>query len=226
MRYGWFFWDLFAVVLLTLLVGRSARHGFVRTAISFCGFFIASVLAGTLGPMLARLLYDEVIRDALVVVVGRELDGMLADGASLSSSLADLIPRGLRGIVQDGGEEVINTFFGGDTAALAKSIVDGALSSPVLSILEGVCFFGVLSLAMLLVRYVSRLFTGLYKVPVLGTLNTLMGGIVGVLEGILVLYLLAILLQIVMTVTGNQLGWLNRELFDSTFIYRVFFNFS
>lgn len=226
MRYGWFFWDLFAVILLTLLVGRSARHGFARTAISFCGFFVASILAGTLGPMLARLLYDEVIRDALLVVIGRELDGMLADGGSLAGSLADLIPKGLQGIVQDGGEEVINTFFGGDTAALAKTIVDGALSSPVLSILEGICFFAVLSLTMLLVRHVSRLFTGLYRVPVLGTLNTVFGGIIGVLEGILVLYVLAILLQIVMTVTGNELDWLNRELLDSTFIYRVFFNFS
>jgi len=49
--------------------------------------------------------------------------------------------------------------------------------------------------------------------------------VVGLLQGLVALYLLAILLQMVIQLTGNELAWLNRQVIDSTFVYRVFFNY-
>jgi len=243
MNYAWLAWDVFALVVLAHFVARSASRGFVRTIVSFLGFMIAAVLAGTFSTALAKLLYDNIVRDALELIVSRQIGAAVTDGAVTTSSVLEFLPQSLRVLAEQPGtlldfipqtfwdalegtgDQLVQSFLGDNSEALAAVLVNNVLQSPVLALLRGISFFIIFSLTVFLVRYLSRALNIVNDIPVVGRFNTLLGGVVGLLQGLMALYLLAVLLQMVIQLTGNGLAWLNRQVIDSTFVYRVFFNY-
>jgi len=220
----WIVYDLLALGILIHFVRRAASRGFVRTLVNFSGYLLAALVAGALGPVAARQLYTYIVRDALALVVSGQIEAVLTDGAgALSGFVTRFLPAELLEAVQSGGGEFLETIFDGDIGAMTSAVVDGALQAPVLSILGGVCFFLVFSVAMIFTRHVGRLFGGLYRVPVIGTFNTFLGGVVGVAQGLLVLYLLAVLLHIVLAATGGGTAFINEQVIGEGFIFRVFY---
>jgi len=204
---------------------------------------IAAVLAGTFSTALAKLLYDNIVRDALELIVSRQIGAAVTDGAVTTSSVLEFLPQSLRVLVEQPGtllnfipqtfwdalegtgDQLVQSFLGDNSEALAAVLVNNVLQSPVLALLRGISFFIIFSLTVFLVRYLSRVLNIVNDIPVVGRFNTLLGGVVGLLQGLVALYLLAILLQMVIQLTGNELAWLNRQVIDSTFVYRVFFNY-
>lgn len=225
LAYAWIIWDLLAVGVLVYFVNRCATDGLARTLVRFLGFVIAAVLAGTLSPWLTDILYRYVVRDVLELVLTHQIESVIAEGATAAAGVADLIPRAFLRIMQDSGQELVGHFYDGDAGTLAAVLVDGALKDPVLTIVRGISFFILFSLALFLVRRLSYLFSGINHLPLVGTLNTFLGGVVGVFEGVLVLYLSAVLLQVVMLASGNTITWLNERMLDATLFYRIFFSF-
>lgn len=223
-RYAWVLWDLLAVLILAVLVNRCAARGFIRTLISFLGYFIAAGAAGMFSPVAARWLYDNIARDLLEMILQSRLDRLLEQGEQFAGSLAELLPAALRLLAPVSGAAPQPQGAGG--APLAQELITALLEQPVLSILRAVSFFVIFALALWLVRRIAGLFTGMYRIPVLGTVNTFFGGLVGVLQGILALYLLGIALQLLVTLTGGKLWWLTGPVLDQTYILRFFLGLS
>ena len=60
----------------------------------------------------------------------------------------------------------------------------------------------------------------------LGGVNSLLGGALGFFQGILVVYLLAVLLGLAVLLTNNQIPFVNEEVIQNTFIFKIFYNFN
>lgn len=221
--YMWVLWDLLAVGILFYFVGNAAAKGMVRTLISFLGYVVAAAVAKLATPVLAEKLYELVVRDALRLVVMNRLEGIATQGGELASGLLDAIPQGLRRLIPVDALDTVEKAAGSDAGQLVGEIIDAALRDPVISILGGLLFLLVFTLVLLVVRQVSRLFTGMYRIPLIGTVNTLLGGLVGVVEAALVLFLSALVLHLLITFTGGGYFWLNEKIMDDSYICRVFF---
>jgi hypothetical protein len=77
---------------------------------------------------------------------------------------------------------------------------------------------------LVVTRCVARLFTGIYRIPVIGAVNTFLGGVVGVLQAVLFLALGSLALRLVISLSGGELVWLNAQVMDETYIWRVFYS--
>lgn len=218
--YVWVLWDLLALGILGWFIGTGASRGLVRTIIALAGYVAAAFVARTGAPILAALLYNNVVRDALRLVLTNRLENLLVGGAGNAGEIVDAIPEGLQRIMSD---EAVGAALNVDTAQLVETLIESALRDPVLSILHGILFLLLFTLTLLVVRHFSRLFTGLYRIPVIGAINTLLGGVFGVLEAALALVVLSLALQLVITFSGGGFVWMNPQVLDDTYILRVFY---
>jgi len=223
MRYTWLLWDAFAVLILVLMVGGCARKGLIRTLVSLFGYLLAGIAAGILSTPVAKFLYDNLVKDILKMLITQQIDAKMTEGVAAIGELLSGVPESLLRMIQ--GQDLSQLLFDGDTSAFAEKIVQEALQEPVLAILRSLCFFLLFSVALMIVRHFSRMLTGLYRIPVLGSVNTFLGGVVGALEGLFIIFLISVAMKAVIIFTGGELGWLNESVLDATYIFRFFYSF-
>jgi uncharacterized membrane protein required for colicin V production len=222
-NYFWLLWDIAAAVIIFLCIRHCARQGLVRTVISFLAYFIAAAAARIFSPTVAELLYDHVVKDAMTLFVSRELGDTLASGQELVAQVLESIPAILRQYAPALAELEEAGYASLETSQLAQSLVETALKDPVMMMLSGLAFLLIFALALIITRLIARMFTNLYKVPVIGPINTFFGGVVGALQAVLFLVLGSLALRLVISLTGGELLWLNDRVMDATYIWRVFY---
>lgn len=224
-EFAWLIWDSAAVCVMLYCVSRCARRGLVHTIVSLLGYIAAAFLAKIGSPAAAKFLYDNVVRDAIRLALSRRLEEAVAGGGEVAVDVLDLVPDTLLRIMGQSGREAAVTSVAADAGEMVETVIEAALRNPVVAILQAVCFLIIFSLAAFLVRYVARLFTGIYRIPVVGSINTMLGGVVGVLQALLILYIAAFALRLLIAFSDGGWWWLGTDVMDSTYIWRVFYNF-
>lgn len=219
--YIWIFWDLLAVGIFFHCVRKCARNGFVSTIIGFLIYIVAAYVAAKTYLLLADFIYENVVRDAVQHVLVRSFDDMI-NGIGSAQNPFQAIPAALRILIGFKSGEVAS-ITSTDASDMAGQVIDMALKNPMTSILHGAGFLLIFTLVAYVMRYIARLFTGINRVPVIGTLNTVAGGIVGVLEGLLKLFISGFILRILISVSGEVWWWLNSGVIQNTYIWRLFY---
>ena len=74
-----------------------------------------------------------------------------------------------------------------------------------------IIFVLLFSILLFVVHLLSGLFQELHRLPVIGTANSLLGGAVGLVEVILLVFAFTTLLQLFFVLTGNSVSWLNSD---------------
>lgn len=221
--YVWLLWDLAAVVLIIASIHSCARRGLIRTLLSFLGYFIAAFVAKELSPQVAGFLYGNVVEEALVRAADREMGALLTAGKDMAVAALESFPRLLRQYLPLPVELEMGPYAAMEQRELVEALVDAALREPVLLMLQSVAFFAVFSVVLMVVRLLSRFFNGVNRLPLIGPLNSFLGGVVGLLQAVVFLLVGAFALELVIMFTGDSLFWLNRTVMDQTYIWRVFY---
>lgn len=223
-QYIWILWDIAAIMVLALFVWGSAMRGFIRTFISLVGYVAALWAARAISPFLAEGLYERVVKDALRVLIVGRLDDLASGGHAGINDLIGSIPEGLQRIMDQDVQAIADTVTNSNTAQIVELFIDAALRKPVISALEGVLFLLAFTLTSLAVRYFSRFLTGFRRIPLIGTVDAVLGGVIGVGQGCLVLLVGALALQLTVLLSGGYF-WLNETILNDTYILRVFYHF-
>lgn len=222
-EYIWLFWDIAAVCLLTKFIWTGAAHGLIRTVMGLFGYVAAMFAARSASPVIARTLYDLIVRDALQLVLTRRIQSAAEQG-NAATRMADAIPEGLRRIMGAAMPEAAQSAAESGVGGLVATLIDSALREPVLSILQGIAFLLVFTLTLMATRFLARLFTAIYRIPVVGPVNTLLGGALGVAEAVLVLAACALGARLLILFTGGGFFWVNEKIMGDTYVWRVFYN--
>ena len=219
-EYAWVPWDLLMIAVLYGCIWICAARGLMRTVVSFLGYFFAAAAAWFLGPAIARLLYENVVHGLLRSTLVTSLSGVAESG---SGDLLGALPGAIVGLM-GGGAKAVSALRPQETAELlADAVIETALRDPVMSLLESACFLLIFVLAAYLIRQMANLLTEVYRIPVIGTVNTVMGGIVGVFQGVLVLFILAFFLRAASAFSAGEWKWLNDRIISETYILRIFY---
>lgn len=178
-------WVLDAVVvgvcLLCVLIG--VQRGFIRSVVHFLGSVIAACLASALGGALAQWVFDTLFRDAMVEKINESLQSLGAESVTAAAeqifaSLPDFLVRAL----EEAGmtaSSIVNGI-GGQTGQAAKMVTD-YLSPVFVNFLKVLAVIVLFFLFMTLVRVLASIVGQTLRLPFLGQLDGLLGGIFGFL---------------------------------------------
>ncbi len=218
--------DLTAVLFVVGYIRSSARRGFVRTVVQLAGFFVSMLLANTLSGPAAEYTFVHFVKEGLTEKISEQILSTGSAGSFLQTlrTALESIPAYLLRALEFAGLPADFTLpsVAGSAQQLAASLVEQTIGPTCIALFSTIFFLLFFSFFLFLTRTVSRCFTGIRRIPIVGPLNSILGGCAGAVEGVLYLYLVVAIASLVLALTGDSIPYLNRETLENTWILRLF----
>lgn len=225
-----FVYDLLAIAFLLYYIYVSSRRGLAATVVNFAGYLAALAAAWLLSRTMAPVLFEAFLRDGLVSRVEDALASLPGgiDLGEAASDLLDALPSYLTQMLVIGGYSIseLSDRMADYSANAADTLVDEVFAPALTGLVTMILFMVLFSVLMVLVRWLTRCFYGVNRVPIIGLFNSFGGAVVGLLSGVVGLYVIVTLLQFIMVITQNSLSFLNHELLEDTYVYRLYLRFN
>ena len=216
---------LAAIFILFLLWG--IRSGAAKSLVGL-GIAFLSYTGGTfLGKLISTAIYRDVIKptvhDTVVTTVNDFSHQTLSDAMSkLDFSSIDFlgIQDTVKGIITDrlnGPIEEISANAGETAVSVSEPIVIGVMSF----FITIFCFFVIY---VLLSWFVKPLILKVFQLPVIRQVDMLLGGVLGLVEALLLVCMLAYLLKLVIPQITTDIWLLKEETIYKSFIFKLFYD--
>lgn len=131
------------------------------------------------------------------------------------------VESGDKSVIRDLMLSVINTDSGTISDSILSTIVRPVITVPV----RALVFIALFVLLLVLLRFVSKLLRVVNKIPLVGTVNSILGAVLGVAEAAVVIFIVCIGVQVLVNMTGNSLIAINTEVIDSTLLFKHIYYF-
>lgn len=215
---------LFGVFVLFVVMG--VFRGFLRSAIQFLGSIIAACLSAALGGMAAQWLFDSLFRGALVERVETSLQSLgTSDALSSVENLLHSLPDFLVRALEDAGVTAssISGGIAGGSAMAAESVVS-LLAPTFISFLKVLAVIVIFALLMVVVRILAELLSGVLRLPVLGALDNILGGLCGFLMALVMVWIVLAGVQVFVPMLDSAAQSQLYQALDDSIIAGIFVN--
>lgn len=211
--------DIILLAILVLVVWLYAKKGFVAGLLQFVGSILSLLGALLLSRKVAPMLFDRFLRSSFVERMEETIarEGTV-DLAGLLDQFAGFLPDQLQQKILQSADSLI----GAARPDLAQAVVTEVIEPLLTPIITVVLFFVAFGLCRFLVSFLVAVLTNLNKIPLVGGVNKLLGVGMGLLAGLVDLYILLCALWAVMVITGGNLPFLNEEVLAGSRLYAVF----
>ena len=225
MNVGSIILDVILVLIVLFVAWRSAKRGFVRTLIEMVGYVLAIVLAFSMASFLSKQIYESFVRPSIVKTIEANLGDFNGDNLSkVFNNIKNNIPSymltaaGYNSEIESKiADEIVNSK--SNTSKAAADITDQLAKPAMTYILNIILIFILFFLFMLVVRFLAKVLNSLFNVPVLGTVNTLLGGILGIFKGVIIALLLCALITISIKLFGEN-WFITDKIVNNTYLYK------
>lgn len=119
----------------------------------------------------------------------------------------------------------VDVFLNGNSQSTAETVEQNLVGPAVKSILRVLIWIISMFILTIITRVVSNAFENVNKIPIIGPVNAILGGALGLAEGMVLVYVLAQLVRLVCYATSNSLMFLNTETVQKTYVFRHLFYF-
>ena len=217
-------YDVILVVIFAALILFNCRRGAAGALAGIATALVSYGAATALGRYLSVMAYDAFISPAINRAVTDAVDSI---GTNAANSVADAIPSWLSGMLGLSGADV-SALLSESVAGTADTVtnsVQAAVQPAVvnlLTVLLTILLFFIISflLRKLVVKHVLKLF----NIPVIRTVNKLLGGVIGFVDAFLLVSMLAYLLKLLMPNISDGTGILNESTIYNSFIFYHFYS--
>lgn len=204
--------DAALMLMVFWVVYAAARKGFVAAAVDLIGYVASLIGSWFLAKLASQWIFDSVLRPIVLKKVRGVLDEYFTVEqleTELEKVLEDL-PAFLTNSMNFELEKVVERFHSG--AGIGSDLVGGftdAIVAPtIVGMMQVVLFLILFSLLLFIVHALSRLLQELHHLPVIGPANSLLGGVVGFVEVILLVFAFTTALHLFFMLTNDSVPWL------------------
>lgn len=206
------YYDIALVGFLILFFFIFYKKGFVASFINVFGFVLAFLGGNYLSTIAARKIYDNLIKARLV------------------EYLADQIRQLQSGVIQKFESGLFANLFStyirdhaldSDPSNIAESFVSHSIEGGCINIVRIVVFVVIFVLAILIFRMLSGLLEGVNDLPLVGFPNQVLGGAMGLIIGIAIVFILCSFISLILGVWHSD--WLNKEVIESSCLFSKLF---
>lgn len=217
--------DVVVLCIILLFVFISAKRGFVRSAVEAVGFIAAVLITFTISTPLSNITYDKIIEPPIMTAITASAEKSVSDfegdfskipQETVKSTVSgavdsawDSLPAFLRGSAEKSGavkEDVKNTLsenlkHGVTSAAeTASQTVVKPVITKILSLIYSVFLLIVL---MFLVKIIAKALNRVFSFSIIGTANSVLGGVLGIFKGAVIAILFCLLISAAVSFTEN-----------------------
>ncbi len=224
--------DIFVLVVVCFLAWRCSRKGFVKTAVLLFGFIIAAVVARTASLPLSNWIYDGFVSEKVTVAVedaiGSKTEELTGSIDSFAEEAISSLPKGLQNISkffineETLKSDKITESFKNSSADIAKTVEENIVRPAVTGFMQTILFivlFFVLSFLIRRLAFIGGIFN---KIPLVGKVNMFLGGVVGTVEGIIIVFLAGVALAFVIMLAGEG-SPVSPDDIEKTYLFRFFY---
>ncbi|MBO4734749.1 MAG: CvpA family protein [Clostridia bacterium] len=221
--------DLIIVAIMALCVFFSAKRGFVRTLLEIVGFVAAFVIAFTVSSPLADMTYDNIIGPSIISSV-EDATGNL--GSDVSDQVWNTLPSIIRknsekfGIKKDTFTDKVQSYVSMNTEDHAEKISKNVTKPVVVKLVGAIYSVVIVILLIFLSKFLARVINKLFSFSLVGKVNAILGGAVGLLKGAAFSVIFCMLVSIVIIISKNGFLIFNEETIASSYLFKIFYGFS
>lgn len=222
--------DGIAVAIIVLMLVLGARRGFIKTAVRLIGIIVALVAAALISTPAAQGIFDTWLQvPAREAVASAAAEATVAAATTVTQQVEAVIaalPPLVQGAIDVTGVSTVG-ITGAPVAAekLTTLIMDTVIEPLCVSLMQAILFLlifiAVYIVARILAKAVDKVFSAL---PIIRQINALLGGALGVAEGVAFVYLLTLVLRLYMTMAGAG-SFVTAADIDATYIVRWIMDF-
>lgn len=215
-------WLLIVVIVILILFGiKGRRDGFIRTVFSIFSVLIALVIASTMSPYVSRTLQNN--EKLMERIVGGIQDALMTeerdkgDKTEQEEIITGLkLPQSLKEALSDNNNSEVYK------ALAAKSFSEYASRYLAVVILNAASFLLTYIITSILLAFIVRALDLISKLPIINGLNKTAGLLIGILNGLIALWILCIVLTMFSTteIGGNIYNCIN----DSRILSSIYNN--
>ncbi len=171
--------------------------------------------------VLSTLLSDNMVNGTAYGSICGAVEEMAESVPFLMEGVSESVTSGDRTIIQDIVLSVLDT----KSEDFAKSITDNMIKPILLVPVRALIFVILFIIINIVLCLIVKMLKGVNKIPLVGGVNKLLGAVAGAVEGIIVIFLVCIFINVVINLTDNGLIFLNTMTIDETMIFKKIYYF-
>lgn len=215
--------DLIVLALFVLFIVIGTVRGAARTLFGLVSTFAAYLSAAWLAGLAATGLYRMLIRPSITGIID-DWVGKIASGVVSDAGAA--LPAWLIGALDLSGKK-LGTI--ADLTAASSGKIAADIDTAVEPIIVGLISTLLTILFFLFIRFILRKLLmepvlALFKAPVIGTVNRLLGAAIGAVEGLLIVSMLAYLLRLLLPHIAEPPAFMDESTIYNSLIFYHFYS--
>lgn len=215
--------DLVLLAVLLLVAFRYAGKGFAAALVQFAGNLASLLGASIFSQKIAPVLFVNFFENNFTTSIEKTLaDGGQVQLDQLVEKYAGFLPDEIQaGITQSAGDMLT-----GSAPELADQVVRQVIEPLLTPVIAIVVFFVAFALCKVIVGFVVAVLTNFNRIPILGGVNKLLGFAMGLLAGVVDLYLVLCAVWAIIVITGGAIPWLNQQVLGESIGFSLFGQFN
>ena len=227
-------WIIDGVTVLVIVVFALAayRKGFLNTITMLLGTIVSVVVSITLSAPISQFFYKNYIAEKVGGVVERHMSSVGPDDIAAFSdgmeSLINELPSVISGMLDSGFglnvEAWYDKILSSNMDDIARAVNEVIIEPIATGLLRVLIFFVMFLTLMLIVTIVAGFLKGVNHLPLIGPLNEMLGGVLGAIQGMLYVFVLAAVLWLALSTLGGEIGPVTEDAVEQTLLFKHFYD--
>ncbi len=225
--------DIITVAVIILAVFSYARKGFVYSVVRLVGTIACWVVCSMYARPVSVYIYTNYLQGRVEEAVTNNLHNFAKPGmdtfAQSLESLATELPALISSLFRMKSGEYMEKWYSfvvstdGSSTALSDVIVDNMVSPIAVSILNTIVFLVMFAVLSFGIDLLCSLVKGVRHIPVVGSVNFVLGGCLGAVWGILYIYIISAVLWLMIMASGDTLSFIHTNDIHQSMLFKLFY---
>lgn len=222
--------DIGLMAAVFLIVFMAARKGFVAAAVDLVGYVVSLIASWMLAGRAAQWGYERFLRERVLKKVSSIVNQYFSaeDIAANLEEIIEELPEVLTNMLSFDLDKLSVRLAGlsSSAAGLAETFTDSVIGPSIVGLVRWIIFLLLFSLMLFIVHVCSKLLREIRRLPVIGTANSLLGGVVGFVEVILLVFAFTTALNLFFALTNDSVSWLCSDTVRATNILSKLYQYN
>lgn len=190
-----YFIDIILIAGFVLTIIFAAKKGFAKIFLNIGASVLSFIAAYTLSRPAAEFIYEKIIREMIENSLAEKLEELPAgDALTQARALVESIPQGLVSLGEKIGlnvETLIASLNSANISAqnISATVTESVIKPIVIVLATAVCGLLVFIIASVVFGFLAKLLNKVFKLPFIKSVNKVLGGVLGVVQGAILLVL-------------------------------------